>query len=188
MKAMFVAFLGIGLAATAWGGEGPNFKGKDESMKDHSAKNLAKASFEEANCFNTKFIGSRLAGASFKNAECESANFKDADCNGVDFRGARLKYAQFLRTKLQKANFEGVDLKNMFWLDCDLREANLKKTKGHRDMNRADLRGAKLHGADFFNAKNLETAKLQGAEYDDDTAWPSNFDPKEAGAVLVKKK
>jgi uncharacterized protein YjbI with pentapeptide repeats len=62
-----------------------------------------------------------------------------------------------------------------------LRDANLIGV----DLGLSDLSNVDLRGADLLNA-DLETSDLKGARYDEQTRWPSGFDPVKAGAVLVK--
>jgi hypothetical protein len=47
------------------------------------------------------------------------------------------------------------------------------------------LQGAQLHGAKLY-LTDLDHAQLQGAVYDLLTAWPPDFDPREAGAIHQK--
>ena len=47
------------------------------------------------------------------------------------------------------------------------------------NLSEVDFRDANLKEAD------LSEADLSGAKYSDDTIWPDNFNPSEAGAILV---
>ena len=51
------------------------------------------------------------------------------------------------------------------------------------DLALTDLYGADLSGADLSKAVLVE-ANLGGAEYNEHTQWPDNFDPEEHGAIL----
>ena len=52
--------------------------------------------------------------------------------------------------------------------------------KPHSQCPGASLSGADVTGADLFKAD------LREAKYNANTKWPEGFDPKAAGAVLVK--
>lgn len=89
---------------------------------------------------------------------CFGADLNGADLPGINLSGANLREANLFVANLRQAN---------------LRESNLEG---------GDLGGANLHGADLRRA-NLSGTDLRGAKYDDDTLWPANFDPSQAGAI-----
>jgi len=75
-----------------------------------------------------------------------------------------LRFALLCGTYLAGADFRGADLTG-----ANLRDAIVD--------HRTDFRGAKLAGADV-RAKGLSDAKFsQDTTYDDDTQFPSGFDP-----------
>jgi uncharacterized protein YjbI with pentapeptide repeats len=90
------------------------------------------------------------------------------DCTEQDLTGLNL----------QAINLSGADLRGANLFVADLRQANL----GGANLEGVDLGGAKLHGADLRRA-NLDGADLRGAKYNEDTIWPTNFNPGQAGAV-----
>jgi uncharacterized protein YjbI with pentapeptide repeats len=90
------------------------------------------------------------------------------DCTELDVTGLNL----------QAINLSGADLRGANLFVADLRQANL----GGANLEGVDLGGAKLHGADLRRA-NLDGADLRGAKYNEDTIWPTNFNPGQAGAV-----
>jgi hypothetical protein len=72
---------------------------------------------------------------------------------------------------LRGADLEGAWLAGTALAGVDLRGANLRNA----DLQYTDLRGARLQGAD-----------LRGAQYNSKTHWPAGFDPKKAGAILIR--
>lgn len=89
---------------------------------------------------------------------CFGLDLNGANLPGVNLRGANLREANLFVANLRQANLNGANLEG------------------------GDLGGADLQGADLRRA-NLRGADLRGAKYDDETLWPTNFDPKQAGAV-----
>jgi uncharacterized protein YjbI with pentapeptide repeats len=89
---------------------------------------------------------------------CAEANLTGLNLKAVNLQGANLTGANLFVADLRKANLDGANLA------------------------RVDLGGASLHGADLRRA-NLDGADLRGAKYDDETIWPTNFNPHQAGAV-----
>ena len=80
---------------------------------------------------------------------------------GLDFRGA---------------NLNGTNLRNnQLHLGADFRGANFKGT---------NLQDSSVQGADFREAKNLNEAKWEEAEYSVNTKFPDGFNPKEHGMRL----
>ncbi|MDF3313061.1 pentapeptide repeat-containing protein [Rhodococcus sp. T2V] len=65
-----------------------------------------------------------------------------------------------------------VDLRNAYLARADLYNADLSGAR----LDGADLQGADLCKADLSGA-NLTGAILKDAKYDDETQWPSEFDP-----------
>ena len=68
---------------------------------------------------------------------------------------------------------------------ADLSRANLSRANLDRAaLPRAYLSRANLSGANLFRA-NLDRANLDRAAYNQQTLWPTGFDPAKAGAVRV---
>jgi len=82
---------------------------------------------------------------------------------------------------LRSANLESASLRNAHLASVDLAYANLS----YANLDNGNLGNADLHGADLTEA-NLRDANLRDALYDKSTKWPERFDPKKAGAVLLK--
>ena len=86
---------------------------------------------------------------------------------------------------LREADLENMDLIEANLADEDLRYANFRHTCLIAAVLRnADLSGANLCGADLSNAV-LDGAKLTDAQYDEKTTWPTDFNPREFGAVFL---
>ena len=150
---------------------------------------LREADLREADLSYANLIHADLAGASMVSADLREADLREADLNGahlgdVSLQHADLRWATLTNAYLVSANAEyvnltgadlsGADLRFAFLLSADLSYANLRDTNlREATLFRVDLSGADLSGAN-----------LEGAEYDEETIWPSSFDPIAAGAVL----
>ncbi|WP_257014937.1 pentapeptide repeat-containing protein [Rhodococcus sp. ACPA1] len=89
-------------------------------------------------------------------------------------------------------DLRGADLFGSFLFNVDLRSAYLARA----DLYNADLSGARLDGADLQGADlcaadlrgaNLTGTILADAKYDDETQWPSGFDPLTANMDHLRK-
>jgi uncharacterized protein YjbI with pentapeptide repeats len=129
----------------------------DLSGADLSGAELTSLDFDGA-----RFDGARLVDANLRSCPIKGASFRDADltqatfwaCKGAEavFEGSTMAGSNFDRAGVRRANFRSADLKAAY-------------------LGGADLRGADLTGAD------LAGADLSGALYDEQTRWPSGFDP-----------
>ena len=99
------------------------------------------------------------------------------------------QYAQgersFCRQNMSKENLLGVDLagadfRGVSFIEALLNNANLARTK----LGGANLKYANLLGTDLRQTDLIE-ASLTGAFYDDDTEFPSGFDPEQAGMIYI---
>ncbi len=102
-----------------------------------------------------------------------------------------LRGHSFAGSSLYGALLEGSDLSCCNFEDADLRGANLMSSKlVGANLRRANLAldnlGAptRLQGADLTDA-SLNRCNLVGAEYDQETRFPADFDPDAAGMVSV---
>jgi hypothetical protein len=129
-----------------------------------------------------EFSGAKLAGAELCHMDLTEAKLDEAHLVGADlskgqlkgasFRGADLTDASCWRCKGTRAVFEGARL-----VRCNLRWAVLQRANlRDADLEAADLSSANLRGADLTGAI-LAGADLSGASYDEQTRWPSGFDP-----------
>ena len=97
--------------------------------------------------------------------ERHKLDLRNTDLRGAEFWDARLEWTDFWGAHLDGAKFWGADL-------C---HAKLD----HAHLAGANLRAAKLEGA------SLEGAEITGAVFDRDTVWPTGFDVRGRGAVLL---
>jgi len=103
-----------------------------------------------------------LRGRSFARSCLNSVLLSDSDLSGCNFSDADLRGANLICTRLIGANLRGADL----GLDgC-----------GH---------ATRLHGADLSEAQ-LQTSRFEGAQYDENTRFPADFDPQAAGMVKTE--
>jgi hypothetical protein len=99
-----------------------------------------------------------------------------------------IKEYDFQKARLMDVYWWRVDARGKDFYQADFRDASLKQAfLQDAVFYDADLRQAKLYGADLRGA-NLFGTKLEGAEYDQDTKWPTGFDPTRAGAVCKASK
>lgn len=156
--------------------------GKDVSGKNYADQVLDKSNFSDAICVETRFERASLKKVNFKGANLNNAGWARANCTEADFTGCTGNiYFQY--SNMTQANLEGV--KFSVGYQVNFKNANLKKAKfdGHDSaciFAGADLRGANLRGFHITPGGKL----LKGAFYNDDTAFPDNFDPKEAGMIF----
>jgi uncharacterized protein YjbI with pentapeptide repeats len=162
--------------------------------EDHQGENLPKSDFSNKSLNGANFSDAILDYSYFRKTSLKKANFKGASIKWATFSGADLTETDFRETdgsasfdeaNLSKANLEGVTLSGVH-SNVNFRGANLKKTKISAsfincDFSGVDLRGANLRGSTHGNSR------WKGALYDDDTAFPEGFDPKQAGMVLNNK-
>ena len=163
-----------------------DFHDKDLSGKSFAETNLTGADFSEAVVKRCDFKKAVLRNASFRGADIQNASFSEADLTGADLREiVGMAYLQF--TIFNEANMEGVDMSNSGSVyGCKFRGANLRKTKGWGSVQACDFSNADLRGANFRGMQANPLPRFRNAIYDEDTTWPDNFDPKEAGAKLAK--
>jgi uncharacterized protein YjbI with pentapeptide repeats len=166
-------------------GEGKDYHDQDLKGHDFSNASLNGANFSDAILTSAKFNKASLKKANFKGANLTSTSFPNADLTEADFREATMIGNYCEGANFSKANFEGVTFSLNF--GCIYRGANLKmcKISGIGDT-RQDFSGADMRGANLRAVTTLATARLKGAIYDEDTAFPDDFDPATAGMVLAK--
>lgn len=115
----------------------------------------------------------------FEGIEWEGAALFGAQLTGMCFKNAELYWGFLVEANLDGANFENADLRG-----ANLRDASCIKT----NFRRANLGldnlggGSQLQGADLTGAI-LNRAKLEGAEYDDNTKFPKGFFPQSHGMI-----
>jgi len=94
-------------------------------------------------------------------ANLEGTSFQEADLSQATLSGTKLSDANFIKAKLVGTNFGTCPLHgNRTAPAADICNAN---------FTNADLSQAHLCGADFTDAKELDTANFKGAKYNDKT-------------------
>jgi Pentapeptide repeats (8 copies) len=111
----------------------------------------------------------REFSAFLADTDLRGADLANLRLNTADLRGSRLDYASGrLADNQQPAELAFARLQGATLRCAHLESVNLSGAR----LQNADLRDAVLTGA-----RGLETAKLDGARYNDRTLWPKGFDP-----------
>lgn len=114
---------------------------------------LEDADLRRVNLSGANLVGAKLAGSILAGAILIEVDLRNADLRGADLRN----------TRLLAADLRGIDLR-----DADLRGANVHLAQ----LDHADLRNANLSGVHLWRAKTS-----QGAVYDRNTRFRSEFEP-----------
>ena len=158
---------------------GADLRKIDLHNADFAEQNLTGANLTDAIINSADFSDANLTGAILENVTavglyCYGATFDTANLRGGDFYWMNAFEASFRHVDANAANFAGAGLEN-----ADFTNAVLVNAYFGRD----NLNGStSLQGADFTDA-NLSGANFEGAECDDSTRFPKNFDPKKRGMV-----
>jgi uncharacterized protein YjbI with pentapeptide repeats len=177
---------------------------------------LAEADLSGAHLGGATLTYSSLPRANLRSAELMGAYLGGADLSDADLRWSDLRWANFSPgTSLRRAELGGANLGGAGLHGANLGNANLKGAKlsganltgtnlAGADMSKTKLRGAfprwlyplaivKLRrsfpsevGALGLRGPDLYKAELRGVQYDNETIWPEDFDPAQAGAVLIE--
>lgn len=164
-----------------------DFEGQDLADRDFTGQNLDDANFEDANLKNVQFDNCSLKNCNFQGANLDRTDFTRADLTNSDLRNS-LFGAYFHLTILNKADLSGLDLKRASTSEMKMRETKLRGTKGFNQIYGTDFSMADLRGADFSTAVLFDRTVFRKAKYDSMTRWPSGFDVKSNGLVMVETK
>ncbi len=156
-----------------------------------SGVDLSGANLSGADLSRVDLSEARLRGAFLRNVNLRGADLSGVDLSGVDFKGARIDKAtkiddkwllvwKIINSPISDANLSETDLSGANLSGAFLNDPNLSGA----DLSGADLSGVDLSGADLSETDLRET-DLSEARYNTSTKWPGNFDPKEAGAILI---
>jgi hypothetical protein len=149
-------------------GKRPELRNKNLVNIDLNGEDLSGVDFTKANLSFAHLEGlPNLEGTILQDTNLYSAKLYRAHMKNAILRRARLKKANLIKSTLTNADLSEVDFK-----------ANV-------DFEDANMESAKLFEADLSNL-DLKKAILKGAEYSSKTIWPDDFDPEEAGAILVR--
>ncbi len=136
-------------------------------VKFYSAT-LPGADFYKANLKGADLTCAKLPGARLTGSCLENTKLSEADLSSAKLARTLLAHSNLYRAKLASANLSRSDLRKATLRNANLQGANLFDA----DLTGADLRGANLTDAD------LTGAKLSRIIHDEETKWPSGFDPK----------
>ena len=113
-----------------------------------------------------------LSGLVMKNEDLMEMELVYRKLIGANFSGSKISKGRFQGSQLQGANFENADLEEASFPESDLRAASFRG---------ANLKKIYAPSADA----NLENANLKRAIYNDETKWPTGFNPEECGAIKI---
>jgi len=163
---------------------------------DRSGQTIENAAFDDQDLSDTNFQrctlriagfrGAILQRCSFRGAKLYGSSFNRADMTECDLRNTDLEGAGLQAANLTKANCAGLNFAGASMQSAKLIDADLTKTRGYNDVQKADFSGSDLRGADLSSMRDFgSTPNFVDAKYDRLTRWPAGFDPKDAGAVFV---
>ena len=147
--------------------------------------NLSNADLRFANLTDTTLTDANLSDANLINADLTGADLSGYDLTNVNLSGAILTSSDLSGTNLSGANLSGANLTG-----SDLKDADLTRS----DLRFADLSGSNLSNANLSDATlsranlsdtNLSDANLSDALYDQNTQFPTDFDPSTTAMLLV---
>ncbi|MBD2018562.1 pentapeptide repeat-containing protein [Microcoleus sp. FACHB-53] len=142
-----------------------NLSNVDLSQRKLRWANLNNADLSYAQLRGTNLFRAKLIDAKLTNTNLTHANLIEAELNNAELHYANLNKAKLCRAKLIKSN---------------LYKANLSGAKlGNSDMRNADLRGADLSNT------NLYSVNIQKAYFDEETIFPQDFNPLNAGMIYL---
>lgn len=123
----------------------------------------------------------KLIGCILTNAYMEGASFCDSILDHANLENADLYMCFLLNTSLRHTN-----LSNALMLGTNLQDANLygaNLTKANLGLSNIGSR-TKLQGANLSETIILDT-DFTGAEFDNKTIFPKNFNPMTSGMILI---
>jgi hypothetical protein len=127
-----------------------------------------------------------LHGANLANTVLQDARFPKANLQGDDVFLAYGNAADPDKAKRAQhmADYANISASNLVEHNGNIsfKEANLQHARLHGSLEDVDLRRADLRGADLSDTKDAAKAMFRDALYDNNTRWPSGFEPSEAGA------
>lgn len=175
-----------------------NFSGMNLSIvrnNGFAGSNFTKANLKRANLqgltlqFGT--AGSVNHRTIFYGADLSHANFSGARING-DFREANLFKANLSNTLItlsdfKEAKFENTRFNGSKIYGSDLSGHDFRLISLPTSILDSNLSGCNFQGVDLSSTE-LDENDLSGANFDDQTKFPPNFNPKKAGMINVGEK
>ncbi len=110
-----------------------------------------------------------LSSATLRRSDLSDASLDNVDLRGADLRGADLSRAELYMVVLVGANLAGANLG--------------LRVRGRVNMSHTNLVGANL--SEMEDPAGVYS--WRGAEYDETTLWPQDFDPEAMGTVRVDR-
>jgi uncharacterized protein YjbI with pentapeptide repeats len=155
---------------------------------DLSSASLADAELDSASLIEANLTEASARNASLKRAELHHTNLEGAYLARCDLSDAMLtssnfRYAYLFRANLAQAYLPDAELQSANLSCANLQDADLVGA----NFECATLAHANLQGADLGRA-NLENVVMDGAVYDDKTAWPAGFDPRQSDTHLLNER
>jgi fluoroquinolone resistance protein len=139
--------------------EDVDFSGARLNASVHTGTAFLRCTFRRSNLFDAAFVGCKLSGSVFEQAELRPLRVEGGDWSYVRLRGADLRGVSFHGLRLAEADLTDADL-----TDCDLRAADLSyATLRGATLSGTDLRGAVVHGVDLARL-DLRGARLDVAQ------------------------
>jgi uncharacterized protein YjbI with pentapeptide repeats len=110
------------------------------------------------------------------------ANFDVQKCKLKDvfWRGVNLRNVDLYGSDLSGASLRNADLRNAVLYQCNLSGCRFNQA----NLEGANLEEAHVEGADFSTAKLIKVI-FHNTKFDDNTKWPTGFDPIPLGAVKL---
>ena len=145
----------------------------------------------------------QCAGTDFSNTFMNNPNLRHADLQSTTWYQAYITNGKFHFANLAGSDLSFAIFSNAKMNDADLRQTTIESTDLYKaKLIRADFRNATfsnqvnvflaemsnsdLRGADFGDT-DLSATFLYGAKYDENTIFPSGFDPSTANMVFMSQ-
>jgi len=149
-------------------------------------RNCEGLDLEQANLSGVYLVGVSLQNTKLRGADLSRANLEEANLQGADLRGANLTLARLYGSKIDWST--KIDVKwRLVW------EIVNRGAYG-RNLRGVDLQGAFLQEVDFSTANlcgtllrfaDLTGANISDASYNEETTWPTDFNPEAAGGIAT---
>ena len=126
---------------------------------------------------NADFTGGDLAKCYMKGSEIINCNLTDTDMERIHLHESKLNNSNFERAFAFESVFKYSDFSGANLTDIDARRSNFQNCNfANANMDYGDFKRCNFMGADLSKAKNLDTATLTFAVYDENTKFPPGFD------------
>ena len=136
---------------------------------------------------SSNLAGKQLDGLNLRNIEFENSNFEGASLVGAQlefsaYRGSNFRRAKMSRLEGKWSKFDGCDFSDADLSNADLNRASLVRANfSNADLTDTNLQEANLRGTNFTNAKfswkhASHVRNLTGAEFDETTIFPADFE------------